>query len=150
MADEPDRRDSILGAAFEEFAAHGFKGATIKGIARAARLQSQALIYWYFPTKEALFQSVIESHLPFLQSISDPAPMLDLPPEDVLPQLARSYLRTFEQPMAPRLAKLLLPEVLRRPEVADIVGRRLVARVVGFLVMYFDRQIALGRLRPHN
>jgi TetR/AcrR family transcriptional regulator len=34
--------------------------------------------------------------------------------------------------------------------VADIVGRRLVARGLGFLVMYFDHQIAQGRLRPHD
>jgi AcrR family transcriptional regulator len=150
MPDETDRRAIILSAAFDEFAAHGFKGATIKGIAKAARLQSQALIYWYFPTKEALFQSVIESRLPFLQSISDPAPLMDLPPELVLPQLARSYLHTFEQPLAPRLAKLLVPEVLRRPEVADIVGRRVVARVLSFLTTYLDHQITLGRLRPHD
>src|ERR1700730_10199136 len=104
MAEEPDRRAQILNAAFEEFAAHGFKGATIKGIARAANLQSQALIYWYFPTKEALFQSVIEAHLPFLRTMADPAPFLDRLPQDVLPMLALSYLRGFEQPLAQRLA----------------------------------------------
>ncbi len=44
MVEERDRREQILGAAFEEFAAKGFRGATIKSIARAARLQSPALI----------------------------------------------------------------------------------------------------------
>ena len=53
---EPERREQILKAAFEEFAAKGFKGATIKSIAEAAGLQSPALIYWYFPDKEALFR----------------------------------------------------------------------------------------------
>ena len=42
MADELDRRAQILEAAFEEFSAKGFKGATIKSIARAAGLQSCA------------------------------------------------------------------------------------------------------------
>ncbi|MCA1716807.1 MAG: TetR/AcrR family transcriptional regulator, partial [Actinobacteria bacterium] len=36
MAEELDRRAQILDAAFEEFSEKGFKGATIKGIARAA------------------------------------------------------------------------------------------------------------------
>ncbi len=42
MADELDRRAQILEAALEEFSAKGFKGATIKSIARAAGLQSCA------------------------------------------------------------------------------------------------------------
>ena len=53
--EELDRRAQILDAAFEEFSEKGFKGATIKSIARAAGLQSPALIYWYFPDKEAPF-----------------------------------------------------------------------------------------------
>jgi len=58
-----DRRARIVDAAFVEFAAKGFRGATIKSIARAARLQSSALIYWYFPTKEALFEAVVVNHM---------------------------------------------------------------------------------------
>ena len=56
MAGELDRRTQILEAAFEEFSEKGFKGATIKSIAEAARLQSPALLYWYFSDKEALFR----------------------------------------------------------------------------------------------
>ena len=59
MTEELDRRAQILDAAFEEFSEKGFKGATIKSIARAAGLQSPALIYWYFPDKEALFREVL-------------------------------------------------------------------------------------------
>ncbi len=150
MVDEKDRRAQILEAAFSEFATHGYRGATIKGIARAAKLQSQALIYWYFPTKEALFQSVVEAHLPFLQAMADPTPLLEQPPEEVLPYLAHTYLWSFEQPMARRLVSLLLPEVLRRRDLADLVGTRLIGRVLGFLTTYFTHQIELGRLRPHD
>ncbi|HEX8036237.1 MAG TPA: helix-turn-helix domain-containing protein, partial [Ktedonobacterales bacterium] len=67
------RRNQILDAALEEFAAEGFRGATIKQIARRAKLQSQALIYWYFPSKEALFQAVLGRHLPIVKLVSDPA-----------------------------------------------------------------------------
>jgi AcrR family transcriptional regulator len=63
LAEEVDRRAQILGAALKEFSTKGFKGATIKSIAREAGLQSPALIYWYFPDKEALFREVLESQI---------------------------------------------------------------------------------------
>src|SRR5258708_19220895 len=87
-AAEPDRRNQILDAALEEFAAHGFRGATIKRIAQRARLRSQALIYWYFPAKEALFEAVLGQQLPIVQMVPDSAPLLDLAPEEGLPRLA--------------------------------------------------------------
>ena len=150
MSDEPDRRSQILQAAFDEFAARGFRGATIKSIAKAAGLQSPALIYWYFPTKEDLFQSIVEKHLPFLQAMVDPTPLLDRPPQEVLPIIARTYLETFERPLAARLVQLLLPEALHRPEIAELVAGRLLGRVLSFLTTYLSHQIELDRLRPHD
>src|SRR5260370_18679606 len=116
---EPDRRNQILDAALEEFAAHGFRGATIKRIAQRAKLRSQALIYWYFPAKEALFQAVLGQHLPIVQMVLDPAPLLDRPPEAVLPLLARTYLATSDRPRAHRLVPLPAPALLRPPAFAD-------------------------------
>src|SRR5215218_84310 len=90
MSDGSQRRQQILEAATEEFAAKGFLGTTIKDIAQRAKLRSQALIYWYFPTKEALFEAVLGTHLPIFQVVLDPAPLRERPPEEVLPLLARS------------------------------------------------------------
>lgn len=150
MAEVEDRRGQILSAAFEEFAAKGFKGATIKSIAGAARLQSPALIYWYFPDKEALFREVLESRIPVLRAVRDPAGLMDLPPEEVLPRIAGGYLSTFDNPVAQRMVRLLVGEATRRPEVADLVGRAVIKRVLGFLKSYMTRQVELGRLRPHD
>lgn len=145
-----DRQSQILAAAFEEFASQGFRGATIKGIAKRARLASQALIYWYFPTKEALFQAVLGRHLPIAQAISDPVALLEQPPEEVLPLLARAYLAMADRPAALRLVRLFAPEALRRPEIADLLGGRVIGRVLAFIEAYLAHQIELGRLRPHN
>jgi TetR/AcrR family transcriptional regulator, regulator of autoinduction and epiphytic fitness len=148
--DEPDRRQQIVDAAFAEFAEHGFRGATIKRIAQRARLRSQALIYWYFPAKEALFEAVLGQHLPILRMVLDPAPLLDRPPEQVLPQLARAYLAAGDRPGAPRLVRLLAPELIRRPEIADAVGGPLIAKVLDFVKTYLTHQVESGRLRPHD
>ena len=144
-----ERERQILDAASDEFAAYGFRGATIKGIARRARLASQALIYWYFPNKEALFEAVL-GRLPILQAVLDPAPLLERPPEEVLPTLARAYLATAERPGAQRILRLIAPEVVRRPEVADAVAGRLIGKVLDFVKAYLARQVELGRLRPHD
>src|SRR5215217_8511669 len=150
MSDESERRHQILEAATEEFAAKGFLGATIKDIAQRAKLRSQALIYWYFPTKEALFEAVLGTHLPIFQVVLDPAPLRERPPEEVLPLLARSFLAGADQPVAHRVLRLVAPEVIRRPEVADLIATHVIGRVLDFLKTYLGHQIELGRLRPHD
>ena len=150
QAESAGRQRQILDAAFEEFASQGFRGATIKRIAQRARLASQALIYWYFPTKEALFQAVLEARLPIMRAISDPAALRDRPPEEALPLLARAYLDMANHPAALHLVRLFAPEALRRPEVANLVGSRIIGRVLTYIEQYLARQIELGRLRPHD
>ena len=145
---EPERREQILKAAFEEFAAKGFKGATIKSIAGAAGLQSPALIYWYFPDKEALFREVLRSQVPVLRAVADPAPIMDLPPEEVLPRLGRAYF-AFEQ-FDVRMLQLMVGEAVRRPEVAEMFIRNGPGKVLEFLKLYLEHQIELGRLKPHD
>jgi AcrR family transcriptional regulator len=151
VTEELDRRAQILDAAFEEFSAKGFKGATIKSIAGAAGLQSPALIYWYFEDKEALYREVLESRAlkaPLLQAVSDPAPVMDLPPEEVLKKLGRAYFG-FEQ-YDRRTIQLVLGEVLRSQELAEMFVRIGPGKVFGFLKAYLEHQIELGRLRPHD
>ena len=145
---ESDRREQISKAAFEEFAAKGFKGATIKSIAEAAGLQSPALIYWYFPDKETLFREVLSSQVPVLRAVADPAPMMNLPPEEVLPRLGRAYF-AFEQ-FDVRMLQLVVGEAVRRPEVAEMFVRNGPGKVLEFLKVYLEHQIELGKLKPHD
>ena len=148
MVEELDRRGQILEAAFEEFAAKGYKGATIKSIAGAAGLQSPALIYWYFPDKEALFDEVLESRAPILQAVADLTPMMELPPEKVLRRLGEAYL-AFDKSNT-QIMQLVLGEAIRRPDVAEKFIKGGPRRVLEFLKTYLERQVELGRLRPHD
>jgi TetR/AcrR family transcriptional regulator len=148
LAEESERRAQILDAAFEEFSEKGYKGATIKGIARAAGLQSPALIYWYFPDKDALFREVLGARVPVVRAVSEPDGLMDLPPEETLARLGRAYF-AFER-MDVRVLKLVIGEAVRRPQVADTFVRSGPARVLDFLKAYMERQVELGRLRPHD
>ena len=55
-----DRRPAIAEAAIPVFARHGFAGATTKKLAEAAGV-SEALLYKYFPSKEAIYQEIVRS-----------------------------------------------------------------------------------------
>jgi AcrR family transcriptional regulator len=148
LAEESERRVQILDAAFEEFSEKGYKGATIKGIARAAGLQSPALIYWYFPDKDALFREVLGAKVPVVRAVAEPDGLMELPPEEALARLGRAYF-AFER-MDIRTLKLVIGEAVRRPQVANTFVRSGPARVLDFLKAYMERQIELGRLRPHD
>lgn len=150
MAEGRDRRSQILGAAFEEFSAKGFGGTTIKSIANKAEVNSPALIYHYFSDKEALFDAVLETHAPIRSALGDPASLMDRPPEEVLPEIARAYFATVANPVAQRMMKLMVGEAMRRPQLAEMIGRATAVRVLGFLKGYLSRQVELGRLRPHD
>ena len=55
----PERtRERILAAAFKEFAAKGFAGARVDGIARRAAINKR-MLYHYFGDKEGLFREVL-------------------------------------------------------------------------------------------
>ncbi len=148
MAEELDRRAQILEAAFEEFSEKGFKGTTVKSIAEAARLQSPALIYWYFSNKDALFREVLASKVPVVRAVADSERLLDLPPEEALPMLGRAYF-AFEQ-FDVRMLQLMVGEAVRRPEVAEMFIRSGPGKVLEFLKVYLEHQIELGSLKPHD
>jgi AcrR family transcriptional regulator len=58
MNDTPSRRDRLLAAALEEFAARGPAGARVESIARAAGVNKQ-LITYYFGGKEGLYREML-------------------------------------------------------------------------------------------
>jgi TetR/AcrR family transcriptional regulator len=59
IRDAARTRKKIVEAAKAEFAARGFAGARIAEIARRAKLNKQ-LLYHYFPSKDALFDEILE------------------------------------------------------------------------------------------
>lgn len=65
---EPESRDRIRDAALRQFAAHGFKGATIRGIAQEAGV-SPGRVQRNFPSKQALREACDEWVLTYLQKV---------------------------------------------------------------------------------
>ncbi len=147
---EPDRRGQILEAALRVFAERGFHKATIKEIAREAGIKSSALIYWYFEDKDDLFQAVMAEFSPLVQQVADPAALMDCPPEEVLPLIAKAHLDSFDDPAAVQLLRVTLSESALNPETSNHFMRSAQKTVLGFFVAYLQHQVELGRLRPHD
>src|SRR3954471_11314418 len=55
-----DRRTQLLSTALDVFSQQGFSGTTTKEIAAAAGV-TEAIIFRHFPSKQALYQAVLES-----------------------------------------------------------------------------------------
>src|SRR5580704_5551527 len=86
------RRGEILDAAFAEFAAKGYAGASMEAIARRARASKETLYAW-FGNKETLFVRLFESRLAGVIGRAADAARRDLSPANVLPVIAGDIIR---------------------------------------------------------
>ena len=108
------RERAFLQAALRIFAANGYSGTTMDQVAEAAGL-SKPTLYQYFPSKEALFaRMMLEKRDAMLASFATPdaGEMVDQ-----LHGFAWAYADTVMQPMMLSLARLILAEVQRFPEI---------------------------------
>src|SRR5687768_23491 len=57
-----DARERLLKAASKVFARHGYRGASVDQVLRAARL-SKGTFYWHFASKEDLFLALLDDRI---------------------------------------------------------------------------------------
>ncbi len=145
--DYEQRRQQIIDGALEAFSAKGFDGASNKDIAAAAGIASPGLIYHYFKDKVDLLHQVILERLPVLRLLDDAQRLMELPPEEALPQLAERMLRLYSHRPATAIIKVALAESLRNPRVAHMVSEAVPGRGLRMLSAYLARQMDAGRLR---
>lgn len=138
-----DKRARILDAALVVFAEKGFTGASMDEIAAEAEVTKPTL-YQYFKGKDALFRSMMVAHRDIMrQSI---ASARDGALADQLLAFAWSYARTVMRPEMLSLARLVIGEASRFPE----IGRQYQAAgpdlVLADLTEFMLKQSDLGRL----
>ncbi|MFF3394710.1 TetR family transcriptional regulator [Streptomyces sp. NPDC002669] len=125
----PDARTRILDAARAEFAERGYDKTSIRGVARAAGVDS-ALVHHYFGTKDEVFAAAVE--LSFEPALAIPA-VLGEGTDGLGERLARYFLSVWENPAsrAPLLA--VMRSALTHEAAAKVlrgfVLRRLLERV---------------------
>ena len=137
----------IAGVAVRVFAECGYEGTSIATIAEQAGLSKQNLMY-YFPTKQALYErvldGVLDDWLARMATLADPGQE----PRDMLRAYIQAKLRfSREQPWASRVYAM---EVISG---AQLYGQQIQSRVVPLLrkdIEVFERWIGEGRIGPIN
>ncbi|WP_198116486.1 TetR/AcrR family transcriptional regulator [Massilia rhizosphaerae] len=138
---------AILGEAVRQFAECGYEGTSIATVAERAGLSKQNLMY-YFPTKQALYQrvldNVLDEWLARMACLADPGK----DPGDVLRAYVRAKLQfSREQPLASRVYAM---EVIGG---AKLYADRIRSRVIPLLradIAVFERWVADGKIAPVN
>jgi TetR/AcrR family transcriptional regulator len=137
----------IAAVAVRMFAECGYEGTSIAAIADAAQMSKQNLMY-YYPTKQALYQrvldDVLDDWLKRMESLADE----EHDPREVLRTYIQAKLRfSREQPWA---SKVYAMEVISG---AQLYGEQIRSRVVPLLrkdIDVFEKWIAAGRIAPLN
>ena len=118
-----DTRDRILAAAREEFSERGYDRTSVRGIAKAAGVDS-ALVHHYFGTKEKVFEAAVEIALAPALKVRDAA--LEGPLDDIGERMTRVLLGLWENPVT-RTPLLAIVRSAVNNETAAAVFRRLVS-----------------------
>lgn len=147
---ESNRREEIIQAALRVFGRQGFHKASIKQIASEAGLKSPSLIYWYFKDKDELLHAVITHLLPIINQIVNPGVMMDMPPEDFLRMISSAYFTVFANPGVIRVFRIVLSEAAHAPDSLPPAVQHNMLMLLNFLASYFQHQIEVGQLKPHN
>jgi AcrR family transcriptional regulator len=125
--------EAIRAAALEAFLTAGFAAASMDAIAAAARV-SKGTLYVRYPSKEALFRTVLEAQLELL---SQRAGAMDhLLPDELEPRLrhhARTLIRAIHWSEYERVAKLVASAALTFPDVERLWQEIGVRRYLRFL-----------------
>jgi AcrR family transcriptional regulator len=116
--DVDERRRRLLALGAELFARHGYEELSMSRIAREAGI-SKALLYHYFPSKQAYFAATLEQAAEELAEAIEPDPAR--PPVEQLSTSLDGYLRWVERHMG-AYAKLIR-NVGAVPEVRELVER---------------------------
>ncbi len=137
----------IVAEAVRVFAECGYEGASIATVAENAGLSKQNLMY-YFPTKQVLYERVLDGVLDEWLYRMDSLADAEQDPRDVLRAYVQAKLRfSREQPWASRVYAM---EVISG---AQLYGEQIQKRVIPLLrkdIDVFERWIAEGKIAPIN
>jgi AcrR family transcriptional regulator len=116
--DVDERRRRLLELGAELFARHGYEELSMARIAREAGI-SKALLYHYFPSKQAYFAATLEQTAIELAEVTQPDP--SKPPVEQLAGALDAYLGWVERHMG--AYDKLIRSVGAVPEVREMVER---------------------------
>ena len=123
---EGSTRDRLVAAGIRLFAERGFRDTTVGDIEAAAGLQPRrGALYHHFPTKQALLEAAVQTHLSTIEAglrDIDELPGLDLRTEAML--MGRWFLEELDAERY--LVRLLEQDGDRLPAIRDVIRERII------------------------
>src|SRR6476469_2289504 len=124
-----ERRDAILAAALDEFAAQGFAAARLDDVAKRAGV-AKGTIYLYFADKETLFQELIRTMLTPLVGTIEALGAADLPLPALAEHIVELFVREVYETRRKDVVRLMISEGRRFPKLAAVYYRAVLARII--------------------
>ncbi|KZK99420.1 MULTISPECIES: TetR/AcrR family transcriptional regulator [unclassified Pseudovibrio] len=112
---KPRKYNQVIEAALAEFLAFGFEGANMDRISLSANV-SKRTVYNYFPSKEALFQEIVELAGQFLPKENPLSFSSQDPISEQLRLLAFHLAKPNAEAEFVQLGRLVMIEKMRNPE----------------------------------
>ncbi len=138
-----NRERAILDAALTVFAASGYSGASMDAVAAEAGVTKPTL-YSYFPSKESLFQAMMLGKRDLMLDVfdhpSDKGMVADLL------TFSWTYADTVMRPDMLSLARLIIGEVARFPEIGRAYQASGPDHLLRGIMRYLETQREAGRL----
>jgi AcrR family transcriptional regulator len=145
-ARQAKRRQAILDAALDEFAARGFAAARLDDVAARAGV-AKGTIYLYFRDKESLFQELVRTLLsPLVGTLVD-GHLADVPVQAVGEAVAELFVREIFGTRRKDVIRLIIAEGSRFPNLAEFYYREVIERVLPGMRAIMARAVARGELR---
>lgn len=145
---KPESRPAeVLEAALDLFISKGFAATRMEDVAAAAGL-SKAAVYLYFPSKEALFQTLVSSRLvPIQAQLQDAANAAGDDPIEALRAITRAWTLVMSDARLAAIPLIVMGEAARFPEVVRFYHDEVTERVLGIICVIYENGVKLGQFR---
>jgi AcrR family transcriptional regulator len=137
----------ILQAALELFSERGYAGATTREIARRADI-AEVTLFRHFPSKEKLFEAVVNAYLPSPEFGAVMTRARKLPYPEALTLIAGAFLEELR--VRKDLILIMYSECQRHGELMERIYLSLVDNLVGLLAGYFGELQRAGAIRQFD
>ena len=141
---DPGARERVLASAVELVGRDGLARLSMDEVAGAAGV-SRASLYRLFPGKAALFRELLVAYSPVEAIVAGLDRMRGRPPEEVVPELARTAARTLAGRAG--IVRTLVFEATGASEEATEAVGYVVSSGIANMLGYVVEQMAAGRLR---
>jgi AcrR family transcriptional regulator len=139
------RREAILHAALDEFAARGFAAARLDDVAKRAGV-AKGTIYLHFRDKEALFQEIVRSLMgPFVGTLEGVF-AADIPLRAIADQIVELFVREVFGTRRKDIIRLIMTEGPRFPKLAEFYYREVLSRVLAGARARLRRAVERGEI----